>query len=218
MRRRNNSPHRGCLFHLGQIIYRQVQKRGLQKTYGTDANFASLVRQITALAFLDQQEIVDAFIRLNEKFDERAKSLLDWFGVYYINGNDTSPPKFPSHIWSIADLTREGLPRTQNSLEAWHHRFGSITGNHHIGLIRCIEFFRNEQHHNSIIIEKLEAGVEMPVSNALIEREKRIEAVFYAKGHRDIMEFISSISHNLKFEVCVEDDVEEVDESEDNEY
>lgn len=143
--------HKGCLFHLSQIIYRQVQRKDFQQLYATDGNFANLVRQLTALAFLDPGEISANFDLLKSKFQEQANSVLEWFSDFYIYGKNGSQ-RYPTNMWSIADLAKAGLPRNQNSLEARHRRLGSIAGGNHIAPMKCFEFFKDEHHHNSLLI------------------------------------------------------------------
>lgn len=58
------SVHKGCFFHLGQILWRKIQENGLSAKYGEDNEFALKLRHLTALAFLEPSEIPDAFLLL----------------------------------------------------------------------------------------------------------------------------------------------------------
>ena len=51
----------GCFYHLSQSVYRKVQSEGLQNLYGEDADFATSVRMIPALALVPEAEVVNAF-------------------------------------------------------------------------------------------------------------------------------------------------------------
>lgn len=55
---------KGCLFHLGQSVYRRVQEYGLAAQYGSDVEFSLKIRQLLALAFLSSDEIEDAFFQI----------------------------------------------------------------------------------------------------------------------------------------------------------
>ncbi|KAJ8720570.1 hypothetical protein PYW08_006035 [Mythimna loreyi] len=44
--------HTGCLFHLAQNLWRQIQKSGLASKYGNHSKFSLELRHIVALAYL----------------------------------------------------------------------------------------------------------------------------------------------------------------------
>lgn len=212
--------HRGCLFHLGQIIYRNVQAKGLQRIYSSDGEFSLQVGQLVALAFLPPDDIPAAFDLVKDNFDRRGRELIKWFERYYVAGHRVGrarrSPQFPPSMWSVAELMDGGLPRSQNNLEAWHRRFGSLAHNKHLGVIKCIELFREEEHSVSIQIERLEAGMMVQSDAALSQREARIKAVYRDRENRTTSEFLRSLAHNIKFQVVVVDDREEDEEEEDN--
>lgn len=212
-----DSSHRGCMFHLGQIVYRNVQSRGLARIYGRPTSeFATQVRQLVALAFLTPEEIPVAFRLIKQSFDVRGIGLLEWFERYYITGYGSGrarrPPRFPPSMWSVADLMESGLPRTQNSLEAWHRRFNSLGGGNHLGVLSCVSLFRDEQHSTKVIIERLSRGFNVPMESALRQREDRIRAVYEDKANRETLDFLTSLAHNIKFAVVVHDDREGSDD------
>lgn len=209
--------HRGCLFHLGQIIYRHVQKEGLQRIYGhEDSEFSIQVRQLVALAFLTPPEIPNAFAAIRSDFDARGTAFINWFATNYVQGRAAGrghrQPRFPPSMWSVADLMDAGLPRSQNSLEAWHRRFGSLADNKHLGVLKCIEIFRDEAHSVAIQIERLEAGIASNVGAALSKREERIKAVYQDKANRSTIDFLRSLSRHMKFNPVVIDDRADEDE------
>ena len=47
----------GCYFHLGQSLYRRVQRLGLQGKYETNEEFRLRVKMLSSLAFLPQEDI-----------------------------------------------------------------------------------------------------------------------------------------------------------------
>ena len=51
----------GCFFHLGQSIFRKIQSTGLAIRYNNDENFSLKLRKLSALAFLQAEEIPGAF-------------------------------------------------------------------------------------------------------------------------------------------------------------
>ena len=59
-----NTTQRGCFFHFTQCLYRKIQANGLQQKYATDANFALMMRMLSAVAFIPVTEVVAAFEKL----------------------------------------------------------------------------------------------------------------------------------------------------------
>jgi hypothetical protein len=112
-------------FHLGQIIYRRIQKQGTSVLYGTNTNFTIEMKCLLALSFLKPDEIPLYFKKLQEKSSPDAVDIINNFGEDFVSKQNGSP-KFPPNIWSIANLESRGLPRNQNAAESWHHRFNNI--------------------------------------------------------------------------------------------
>ncbi|KAL0902279.1 hypothetical protein ABMA27_000184 [Loxostege sticticalis] len=113
--------HQGCLFHLGQNVWRQIQRSGLASRYGSDSDFSLKFRCLIALAYLSPEEIPEAFKTLKESvLPEEASSVTEWFETYDVLGKLISTPMFPPQLWSINTNNELQLPRTQNKVEAWH--------------------------------------------------------------------------------------------------
>ena len=55
---------KGCFFHLCQNIWSRVQKNGLEPLYEADDDFAILMRSISALAFVPEADVPQAFFVL----------------------------------------------------------------------------------------------------------------------------------------------------------
>ncbi|KAH9642696.1 hypothetical protein HF086_014393 [Spodoptera exigua] len=115
-----------CSFHFGQIIYRKIQSSGLAKLYGTDYSFSLEIKCLMALSFLPHSTIPQYFKVWEENCSEKSALIAKWFAENYVVGKNGKPPQFPPSLWSCHDLNHLKLPRTQNNVEAWHHRLNSI--------------------------------------------------------------------------------------------
>lgn len=101
----------GCLFHLGQSVWRQIQANSLSKRYGEDEEFSLKLRQIIALAFLPPTEIPSAFNELKSTIPEEASEIVQWFENNYVHGRirrvmrggnvSRTAPLFPPTFWSV---------------------------------------------------------------------------------------------------------------------
>jgi len=58
---------RGCLFHMGQCIWKKIQSNEeLRQRYTSDPEFALSIRQILSVAFVPTSDVVTAFDDLME--------------------------------------------------------------------------------------------------------------------------------------------------------
>ncbi|KAG0439129.1 hypothetical protein DMUE_2646, partial [Dictyocoela muelleri] len=52
-----NAQQHGCNFHLGQIVWRYVQKSGLSKLYLSNMSFKTNIKMILALSFVPEEKV-----------------------------------------------------------------------------------------------------------------------------------------------------------------
>ncbi|KAL0860065.1 hypothetical protein ABMA27_010380 [Loxostege sticticalis] len=204
--------HSGCFFHLAQNVWRHIQKSGLASRYGNDSTFALKLRHIVALAYLPADEIPDAFIRLKaEVLPNEADPITDWFEQYYVLGKlkshtkgvklhfTRSTPLFPPQLWSIHNLNEMGLPRTQNSVEAWHRRWNSLLNNNRHGVYATIRTLRKEQMVTNHAIEKAQAAVERTPPR---KKGKRMAAstlqIVQNRHNMHVVTFLRSIANHIE--------------------
>ena len=83
----------GCLFHLGQNIYRNIQKNGLVEAYRTNDETSFSLRKLSALAFLPPDEIPDAFKSLSSNAPEAVAPVYTYFEETCVLGKPVGPLK-----------------------------------------------------------------------------------------------------------------------------
>jgi hypothetical protein len=86
--------------------------------------------------FILSNEILTAFDTLKSSIPLEANKVVQWFEENYVLGKIQrqlqdgniirTPPLFPLQLWSVHDLMELGIPRTQNSIEAWHNRWSNL--------------------------------------------------------------------------------------------
>lgn len=52
----------GCLFHLGQSIYRKVQKMGLSTAYRNNPALRNVIKSLLNFAYVPAEDVVDFFL------------------------------------------------------------------------------------------------------------------------------------------------------------
>ena len=60
----------GCYFHLTQSIYRNLQSRGLQRAYMGNSDVRLAAKSLCALAFLPENQVLEAFQNMQDDVDE----------------------------------------------------------------------------------------------------------------------------------------------------
>ena len=202
--------NKGCFFHLSQSVYRKVQASGLSIRYGTDENFSLLIRQIPALAFLSPDDIPAAFDELKSHMPVEANEIVRWFEDNYVHGRIRrllrdgtevrAQPLFSPDFWSVVDNIDYAFPRTQNSVEAWHRRWGALVGLVHLGVFKIIKEMQKEQHRVQLDIGSILRGAPRPSPRRqTIIHETRIQTVFNDRDNRSLMDFLRGIAHNISF-------------------
>ena len=108
-----------------------------------DEGYSVIVRMIPALAFVPEDDVLDAYETLAEEFegDNRLTPVMDYFEDTFI-GRPTRrkgrrAPRVPISLWNVHDRVEEGFPRTNNTVEGWHRSFQSNVGAHHPTIWRC---------------------------------------------------------------------------------
>jgi hypothetical protein len=77
--------NKGCFFHFTQSIWRKIQQNNdLCKRYKEDSEFASNLKQLTALAFVPVADVIISFVTLTDtEFFSKESQLIDEFVAYF---------------------------------------------------------------------------------------------------------------------------------------
>lgn len=120
--------YKGCLFHFGQIIWRQVQKEKLAQKYGNNEMFSISIRMLKSLSFVPPENVLEYYNELNDSNNDKDfKKICAWFKQNYIRSTRKSgAPKYSPNFWCVSDGFHDNFPRTSNSIEAWHRRLKII--------------------------------------------------------------------------------------------
>ncbi|RNA20738.1 hypothetical protein BpHYR1_027277 [Brachionus plicatilis] len=105
----------GCYFHLFANFWKQYLK---------------------LIPFVPQKDILSVFDELQENFPESIKQIYQFFEKYYIRlpkspgSKLRSKPSYPIDTWHVLIRVSENLPRSNNSIEAWHKAFSQDIYSH----------------------------------------------------------------------------------------
>ncbi|XP_064483521.1 uncharacterized protein LOC135396466 isoform X1 [Ornithodoros turicata] len=147
--------HRGCHFHFGQCIWRQVQHLGLTQLYREDRHFCSFIRNCVSLAFLpaepDEGEVRTAWQMLKEKVPQvdSVQQFLVYFEQTWMGGT------YPIRSWN--QYGNRG-PRTNNFLDSCHRKIKKVLGKAHTNIYTCLEALKREEARQTTSLRQVLAG------------------------------------------------------------
>ena len=191
----------GCLFHLGQNLYRKV-KVNHDDEYKNDDNFRSHVKMLLALSFVPVVDVATVFDELALACPPGMGDVIAYWEDNYIGRmrvNVRVNPRFPIPIWNVHDRVADGLPRTNNSVEGWHGAFQQCVDCHHPSIRKIIDHFRKEQDHVEIDLQRYRDGIQHPVATKTkyIQLNRRFEAILPMYGNIQNLDYLRRIAHNL---------------------
>ncbi|KAF0756156.1 MULE domain-containing protein [Aphis craccivora] len=154
---------KGCYFHFQQCLWRKVQENGLQALYAENVEFALQVRHLAALPFVPTNKVIHYFEKLVDSTyfvnnENNLSTLVNYFEDTLIGRstcNRRRPPKFQISMWNCYERVLKNKPRTNNSIEGWHHAFNSSLGANHVTIWKFITFLKQEQTLQKVRLEKL---------------------------------------------------------------
>jgi len=149
-----NSEIKGCFFHFQQCMWRKIQENGLHNMYAKDAEFALQIRHLCALAYVPINQSVQYFNDLIEsnyfvENEDVLSTTINYFEDTWIGRpnrrNGRRSPIFSTNMWNCYESVIQDLPRTNNSVEGWHHAFNAALGANHVSIWKFIRFIKKEQ-------------------------------------------------------------------------
>jgi hypothetical protein len=75
----------GCLFHLGQSLWRRVQNESLSNLYRDDENIKRYSKMLIALSFVPSEDVGSAFDELNDSRPDNLQNVYDYWELWEDN-------------------------------------------------------------------------------------------------------------------------------------
>ena len=142
------------------------------------------------------------FDELSEECPDALIPVLDSWEDNFIGRrrrNRRAQPRFAATVWNVRERVEDGLPKTNNSVEGWHHAFQSSVDCHHPTVYKLISHFRIEQ-------ENIEQCVTWFLAEELnedaskekyVQLSRRLNALMPTYGNRPLLDFLRAVSQNL---------------------
>ena len=124
---------KGRFFHFTQNIWLKLQALGLQHQYIHDEHLALQLRMLPPLAFASPFDVPDLFPQVIAELNiPNSAELALYFENTYVGGSlpggGQVAPLFPIDLWNHHHDVPQGIPRTNNAVEAWYRSYTATIG------------------------------------------------------------------------------------------
>lgn len=195
----------GCLFHLCQSVYRKIVELGFKNKYNNEEIFSLKCRCLSALSFLPVSDVIDGFEQLIDD-DDLPQELVAYFEVNYIGclrgrGQNIRRliPNFPIEIWNSYERFNNNMPRTNNSIEAYHNALQSSLSCSHPNIWMLISALKKEESLSKTKVMQFEVGRPIQRQKRYKDKNVRLENIVSRYDPENKVKFLKCIGHNLKY-------------------
>jgi hypothetical protein len=198
----------GCYFHLSQSVLRKVNEIGMKMEYERNDEVRGAVRCLAALSHVPVDDVIEAFEILAESMpaNEHMDELLTYFEHTYIRGRrlrgrgeNYGPPLFSIDTWNQRDAAVDGIARTTNSVEGWHHGLQALFQCSHPTMWKFLAGLQSDCMKQKASFLQGVTGVEQPAVKRCRILKDRVMRSVATYGKTEILTYLRSLaylSHN----------------------
>ena len=130
------------------------------------------------------------------------KCLADYWEDVYIGRRRRgrrANPRYAVNLWNVRERVVDNLPRTNNSVEAWHRSFQQTGDCHHPSVFKLVQHFIAEQDHFELKIERYRSGFRHPEASKCkyVRLNRRLQALVPTYGTIPLDDFLRGVAHNV---------------------
>ena len=172
--------------------------------YQNDDALRACVRCLPALAFVPPCDVLEAFELLAESMvpHEHMNELLSFFEHTYVRGRRLrgrretyGPALFNIILWNQHAASIDGIARTTNVVEGWHHGLQSLFHCHHPTMWTFLNGIKQDMNKQKALLLQAASGVVHPPRKMYARLQKRVEAAVASYGKTEILLFLRAMSH-----------------------
>ena len=205
-----NAQVSGCYFHLSQSVLRKVNELGLKTLYENDIAVRNFIRCIPALAFVQEADVIEAFDLLaeskpltdNDEASTQLETLLTFFEHTYVRGRrlrgrgeNYTPPLFALKLWNKHEAGADGISRTTNVAEGWHHGLQALFQGHHPTMWKFLRGLVSDMSKQKTSYLHGVAGLVLPCAKRYGILNDRVMNAVANYGNSEILVYLRSIAH-----------------------
>ena len=194
----------GCYFHLSQSIVRKVSEIGMKSDYENDNDIRCSVRCLAALAFVPAVDVQNAFTLLADSMPhhDHMDELISFFEHTYVRGRRLrgrgelyGPSLFPIEVWNQHDAAVDGIARTTNAVEGWHHGLQSLFQCHHPTMWTFLRGLNEDMQKQKAVFLQGNAGAQRQTAKIYRVLHERVTRAVASYGRAEVLVFLRSMAH-----------------------
>lgn len=189
-----------------------MQNVGLAEDYKNSDDVRNAVKGLCSLAFLEVNQVNEAFEELQEISDNmnlpKLTEVYNYFEDTYIGRQgrrgQRRAPNFGKDMWNVRGRTEEGMPRTNNKIEGWHRAIQGMVDSPHPSLWRFLAAIQKEEALQAAELYKFKAGNEIQKQEKkYADINKRIKVLIrrLTEDIIDRQEFLRGVGYNISMNV-----------------
>ena len=168
------------------------------------------VRCFPELAFVPSGDIIDAFDILSEtKPDglqeetiDQLNLFIDFFEHTYVRGRrlrgrgeNYGQPVFSIDLWNKHASSLDGIARSTNAVEGWHHGLQSLYQCHHPTLWTFMTGIVADIHKQKALLLQAASGQVHIVNRKYRNLDQRVQQAVSAYGQTEVLLYLRAIAH-----------------------
>lgn len=194
----------GCYFHLAQSILRKVNEVGLKREYETRDDIRISLRCLAALSHVPVDDVPEAFDELAESMPaaEHVDEVLTYFEHTYVRGrrlrgrgDNYAAPLFAIATWNQMEAAADGIARTNNICEGWHHGLQSLLQCSHPTMWRFLDGLSSDCVKQKTALLQGVSGVSYPGEKRYRDLRERVQRAVASYGQTDVLTYLRAIAH-----------------------
>lgn len=168
-----------------------------------DEDVSLSLRMLAALAFIPEDQVINAFEAIQEKMSEELQTVVDYFEDTYIGRlrrNRRGKPTFDISLWNVHKRVTTHQPRTNNAVEGWNRKMQSAVSCQHPNIWKFLNVIKREQSLNNVVIDQLIGGhTVQPPKKKYKDCNARIYTIVEDFINRNLFDYLKGIAHNISF-------------------
>lgn len=194
----------GCYFHLNQSVIRKVNELGMKTDYESDDAIRGAIRCLSALAHVPIDDVAESFDLLAESMPhhEKMNEMLSYFEHTYIRGrrirgrgNNYGSAIFPIYSWNQYESAGDGIARTTNIVEGWHHGIQSLFMCSHPTLWLLMEGLDKDCQKQKAAFLQGTTGVQEGGVKKYRNLVQKVKRAVDGYGRTDVLTYLRAIAH-----------------------
>ena len=155
---------------------------------------------LLGLSYVPERDLQFALEVVSDHFPAEMKSLIEYWESMYVGRRiHQLRPRFEINTWNMFDRLATDLPKTNNSVEAWHNAFAKTIQCHHPHLARSLVHLKKEQNASELYITRYRSGFwkEEHNNSKYVQLRNRLRILTAEYSFANVEQYLRGVARNL---------------------